>query len=570
MYWILKNYMKNIEKLKYFSALCVNVFGDVLSRIWPAIFIGMIIDEGLMKNNYNAIISNFLLSITTFVGGITLAYIGVVFMNKVTYRINSRIGKAIYNKINFMDNEYYRNTTIGEMNTLLQNDLKNITKVFNHDVKQFIGEIITSIFSIFYCMKINIPLTIVFILFIPLYLIIIVTFNKKTKIMYEIERKKASKLNQYLQENIEANKLIKNLGTEEKEIENFNKINTDYVNHKIKINYKMYNYMEIMKLLSEIAWITLIAIGGLLIMQGNITIGEFLIFNSLIYRIASPIYNLIEYANDWRYFKVSTHKIKLLMETEPKQKDDGTEVLNNIENIKFNNVNVKIPEKDILKNINLNLEANKTYAFIGEVGSGKSTIGKLILRLIDASNGEILINNKNIQNYTIKSIREKIGYVSQTPFLFSDTIKNNVNFGNLELSDKEIQHYLKLAKADYVENLEDGIHTIIGENGVNLSGGEKQRLSLARALAIKPQILILDDITSALDYETELEVANNINNLDYKCMKIIIAQKIISIKNADKIFVVNSNEIIAEGTHEELLNRCNMYKEIYEIQNGIK
>lgn len=570
MYWILKNYMKNIEKLKYFSALCVNVFGDVLSRIWPAIFIGMIIDEGLMKNNYNAIISNFLLSITTFVGGITLAYIGVVFMNKVTYRINSRIGKAIYNKINFMDNEYYRNTTIGEMNTLLQNDLKNITKVFNHDVKQFIGEIITSIFSIFYCMKINIPLTIVFILFIPLYLIIIVTFNKKTKIMYEIERKKASKLNQYLQENIEANKLIKNLGTEEKEIENFNKINTDYVNHKIKINYKMYNYMEIMKLLSEIAWITLIAIGGLLIMQGNITIGEFLIFNSLIYRIASPIYNLIEYANDWRYFEVSTHKIKLLMETEPKQKDDGTEVLNNIENIKFNNVNVKIPEKDILKNINLNLEANKTYAFIGEVGSGKSTIGKLILRLIDASNGEILINNKNIQNYTIKSIREKIGYVSQTPFLFSDTIKNNVNFGNLELSDKEIQHYLKLAKADYVENLEDGIHTIIGENGVNLSGGEKQRLSLARALAIKPQILILDDITSALDYETELEVANNINNLDYKCMKIIIAQKIISIKNADKIFVVNSNEIIAEGTHEELLNRCNMYKEIYEIQNGIK
>lgn len=570
MYWILKNYMKRMEKLKYFLALCINVFGDVLARIWPAIFIGMIIDEGLMKNNYSAIISNFLLSISTFIVGITLAYIGVVIMNKVTYRINSRIGKSIYNKINFMDNDYYKNTTIGEMNTLLQNDLKNITKVFTHDAKQFIGEIITSIFSIFYCIKINIPLTIVFILFMPMYLMLIITFNKKTKIMYEIEREKASKLNHYLQENIEANKLIKNLGTEEREIENFNKINTDYVNHKIKINYKMYNYMEVMKLLSEIVWITLIAIGGILIMQENITIGEFLVFNSLIYRIASPIYNLIEYANDWRYFKVSTHKIKLLMETEPNYQDNGTEILNNIENIKFNNISVKILEKDILKNINLNLEANKTYAFIGEVGSGKSTIGKLILRIIDATTGEILINNKNIQNYTIKSIREKIGYVSQTPFLFSDTIKNNVNFGNLELSDEEILHYLKLAKADYVQNLEDGIHTIIGENGVNLSGGEKQRLSLARALAIKPQILILDDITSALDYETELEVTNNINSLDYKCMKIIIAQKIISIKNADKIFVVKSNEIVAEGTHEELLNKCNIYREIYEIQSGIK
>ena len=224
-----------------------------------------------------------------------------------------------------------------------------------------------------------------------------------------------------------------------------------------------------------------------------------------------------------------------------------------IDSIKFENVNFKIDEKQVLSNINLNLQKGKTYAFIGEVGSGKSSIGRLILRIIDLTQGNIFVNNCNIEDYTIKSIRDKISYVSQTPFLFSDTIKNNVNFGNENLTDDEIKYYLKLAKADYVQKLEDGIYTIIGENGISLSGWEKQRLSLARAIAKKPELLILDDITSALDYE---------------CTKIIIAQKIISVKNADKIFVLKHGSIINEGTHEELLNSCNMYKEIYDIQSG--
>lgn len=239
-----------------------------------------------------------------------------------------------------------------------------------------------------------------------------------------------------------------------------------------------------------------------------------------------------------------------------------------IDSIKFENVNFKIDEKQVLSNINLNLQKGKTYAFIGEVGSGKSSIGRLILRIIDLTQGNIFVNNCNIEDYTIKSIRDKISYVSQTPFLFSDTIKNNVNFGNENLTDDEIKYYLKLAKADYVQKLEDGIYTIIGENGISLSGGEKQRLSLARAIAKKPELLILDDITSALDYESELEVTKNINNLEYECTKIIIAQKIISVKNADKIFVLKHGSIINEGTHEELLNSCNMYKEIYDIQSG--
>ncbi len=352
------------------------------------------------------------------------------------------------------------------------------------------------------------------------------------------------------------------------EINKFKNLNNDYVNYKTKINFKMYNYIEILKFLGYLMWAFMIFLGGIFIVNGTLTLGEFMIFNSFIDTIMQPLYNLISYMNDFKYFKISLNKIKTFISAQSEQKDLGTLELQTINNINFDNVTFKADDKIVLSNINLQIEKNKTYAFIGEIGSGKSSIGKLILRIIDSTKGKILINNIDIEEYTLFSLRDKIAYVSQTPFLFSDSIKNNVNFGNLNLTDDEVQFYLKLAKADYVKNLEDGIETIIGENGISLSGGEKQRLSLARALAKKPQLLILDDITSALDYESELEVTNNINNLDYDCTKIIIAQKIISVKNADKIFVMKSGKIIGEGTHQELLQSCDMYKEIFDIQSG--
>ena len=272
------------------------------------------------------------------------------------------------------------------------------------------------------------------------------------------------------------------------------------------------------------------------------------------------------FINEWQQFKVAVKKMKALLETEPKIKDNGNIKLENWNNIRFENVELDIDNRKIIKDINLTIEPNKTYAFIGEIGSGKSTIGKLILRLLETSNGEIKIDNRSIKDYTIKTLRKNIGYVSQTPFLFSDTISNNVSFGNENLSSDDIKYFLKIAKANYVFDLPDGINTVIGENGVSLSGGEKQRLALARAIAKKPSILILDDITSSLDFETELEVTNNINNLEYGCTKIIIAQKILSVKNADIIYVIKNGEIVEKGNHIELLNNNGFYRDLFNIQ----
>lgn len=334
----------------------------------------------------------------------------------------------------------------------------------------------------------------------------------------------------------------------------------------MKIQNVNIDYNNKVTFLSYCMQLLLVIFGGIFVMKGYTTIGKFIIINSFISTIKRPFIELNGFINEWQQFKVSVSKVRKLLETEPKIKNVGNLDLNNWNDITFDNVSAKYDNKQVVKNININFKPNKTYAFIGEIGSGKSTIGKLLLRLIENSNGKITINGIPISNYTIESLRKNIGYVSQTPFLFSDTIANNVSFGNENLTKEEIIHYLELVKADYVFNLPNSIDTIIGENGVILSGGEKQRLSLARAIAKKPSILILDDITSALDFETELEVTNNINNLKYECTKIIIAQKILSVKNADTIFVMSNGEIAECGSHEELLQKNGIYKEIYDIQ----
>lgn len=567
MKWLLKNFMKK-DTYIYIFGIILDISGELIAYIWPVAAAGKIIDVGIIQNNHNEMIKLFILSILIFIIGRIMAYIGVIMIDSKAYTMNNKLTMAIHNKLYYLDHNYFENTTVGEMNTLLTKDVHNINRFIAYDIKQGTHEVLVAIIALIYCATINPIMAIALLLFLPAFLYVTFSYGKKTDKLYKIEREKASTLDSYIQENIEGNRLIRNLGTEEKEIKKFKDLNEDYIDYKIKISYKMFNYIEVIKFLAYFMWVVMIFLGGLFIIKGSLTVGEFIIFNAYINQITKPMFCLIDYMNEYQYFKISVKKLKEILKLQPKQKDNGTLQLENIENIKFDNVTFEIDNKKVLSNINLQLEKGKTYAFIGEVGSGKSSIGRLIVRIIDATEGNIFINETDINDYTISSIRNNISYVSQTPFLFSDSIKNNVNFGNLELTDNEVKQYLKLAKADYVESLEDGIETIIGENGISLSGGEKQRLSLARAIAKKPQLLILDDITSALDYESELEVTKNINNLDYECTKIVIAQKIISVKNADKIFVLKSGNIINEGTHEELLESCDMYKEIYEIQSG--
>lgn len=566
MRWVLK-FIREYN-LKYWIANIIIILGSAISKIIPVILIGNIIEKGIYQNDFSKIPFMFIISVTMFAVGRIIAYCGIILVDTVRFNLANKLRKACYKKLNELDQSFYKQKSIGELNTILTTDVHTIHHNVCYVVKQSMSMLVSSILAISYCLYINLNLTLI--ILIPIILIAIISnkYIKNSNALYEKERESLSDLNSYIQENIEGNRLVKTFGTEEKEIIEFKEKNRKLKNRSIKIQNLNIDYNTTMTFFTYLIEILLILFGGIFVIKGQATMVDLIIISSFVGTIKKPFMEMSKFINEWQQFKVAVSKMRELLEMQPKIKDNGKIKLRNWKSIYFNNVGLEIDNKQIIKNISLNIEPNKTYAFIGEVGSGKSTIGKLILRLLENTTGEIKIDDEPINNYTLETLRKNIGYVSQTPFLFSDTISNNVTFGNENLSNEDVKYFLKIAKADYVFDLPDNINTVIGENGVSLSGGEKQRLSLARAIAKKPSILILDDITSALDFETELEVTNNINNLEYKCTKIIIAQKIISVKNADIIYVMKNGEIVEYGAHNELLNKRGIYRELYDIQTN--
>lgn len=568
MRWVL-NYKKGI-KLKYWIYNFMIIFGGFISSIFTSMILGIVIDKGLNKGDFSIIGPLLLFVVIITIGGKLLSYFGVICIDNFGENyVGNVIKQDCYKKINTLDSSYFKKTSIGELTTMLTSDMWTIRYSICYIVKTFIGIIFRFIGAFIYCICVNPLLTFIVLLPMPIIAVLSNNYVKLSSKYYEKKRKMTSKFNNFIQENIEANRLIKNFGVEEKEIEKFKDENKHLNNYIGKIRYRFIKFYNKVDFFSEMMTLLLMVFGGLFVIKGHLTIGSLVAFSSLLGYLREPFLELGSLIDEWQDFKVSKERVKKLLEEEPKIKDKGTLVLTKgPHEITFSNVGVCFDDDWILKNINFTMKQNETYAFIGPVGSGKSTITKLLLRLLDPSEGVILIDGINIKEYTLSSLRDNFGYVRQTPFLFSDTILNNVCYYDTSLEEEKAYCALRLAKADFVDSLPDKIHTIIGENGVSLSGGEKQRLSLARALAKNPNCLILDDITSALDFETEIEVSKNISFLDYPCTKVIIAQKIFSVRDAKRIFVLEKGRITEEGTHKELIKNKGFYHEIYEIQKG--
>ncbi len=568
MKWVL-NYKKGI-KGKYWLYNFMIVFGGLISTIFTAMILGVVIDKGLNEGNFSIVGPLLLLVVLITIIGKTLSYFGVLLIDSFGAKyVNNDIKQDCYKKINTLDASFFKETSIGELTTMLTSDMWTIRYNICYIVKTFLGMILRFFGALIYCICVNPLLTVIVMLPMPIIALLSNQYIKQSSKLYQKRRNIISKFNNYIQENIEANRLVKNFGVEEKEIETFKNKNRNLVNFNAKIRYRFINFYNRVDFFSELMMILLVLFGGLFAIHGKLTLGSLIAFSSLLGYLREPFLELGSLIDEWQNFKVSVERIRNLLNEKPKIKDEGTYVLPKSEHvITFENVGVCFDDKWILKNIDFTMDAGKTYAFVGSVGSGKSTITKLLLRLIEPTEGKILIDGINIKEYTLSSLRDVFGYVSQTPFLFSDTIRNNVCYCDTTLSEEKAYEAIHLAKADFVERLPEKIDTIIGENGVSLSGGEKQRLSLARALAKNPDFLILDDITSALDFETEIAVSKNIASLHYECTKLIIAQKIFSVKEADNIFVLEKGKIKEAGTHKELLKKKGFYHTIYQIQKG--
>lgn len=569
------------QRFLYGLGLAGSVSINVLQLTIP-IFISVLIDNFVTVENPHAsfeadrklffacIIGMVLLTLLR----TSIAYGTAMIFESVSQSFLFKIRNFLFDKIERQDMSFYNTFRTGDLMTRLTGDLDAVRHMIAWVIKTIVESAALFIATTTYFFIMDWRLALSILVFSPLILFIIVLFKNNVGEKHRVLREKLSGLNTVTQENIAGNRVVKAFAREPHEIGKFDDCNTEY-NEMRKVTaltwLKYYPYIETFASLMPVI---LLAVGGVFMINDVITYGEYAAFSSLIWAVSNPMRNLGGVINEFQRFKASSAKVMEIYFSEPIIKDapnaiDRSERLKG--KVEFRNVSFSYGNSDVpvLKDITFTANPGETIAIMGETGCGKTSLIHLIPRFYDVTSGEVRIDDVDVRSYKLKQLRKNIGLATQDVLLFSDTIDGNIAFGDLDLSDDDVKKFAEYAAAaNFIEEMPEKYETIIGERGVGLSGGQKQRISLARALAIKPSILILDDTTSAVDMETEKHIQDALRNLDFPCTKIIIAQRISTTKNADKILILQNGRITEAGTHEELIQKHGYYYNIVALQAG--
>ena len=501
-----------------------------------------------------------------------LRYVMVVLLEKSSQCTFNGLRRKMFNVLQNEDARYFHSIRTGDLMTRMTNDLDLIRHALAWISYSTVDSIVTFAAALIYLGCVNVELMLCLAAITPFILIVTRFFSKVIHPMFVQLRQKLSSLNTVAQENIEGNRVVKAFAREEYENQKFEEKNEDYRKMNLKTAYVGAKFNPIIDLLSQSLTVTTLLVGGIFMMQGKITAGEILAFSSLTWALANPLRNLGMLINDVQRFFASCQMIIEIFYAQPTiadrymARDPGVRPQGDVE---YRNVTLTIDGATILDDISFHVKPGETLGIIGTTGSGKTTLVGMLTRINDPTSGDVLLDGEPVQSYTLKALRRHIGVAMQDVFLFSDTVDSNIAYGDPDMPFEDVQKYARTADADeFIRKMEDGYDTLVGERGVGLSGGQKQRISLARALAIRPAVLILDDTTSAVDMETEKYLQEQLRNLDFPCTKIIIAQRVSSIEDADLILVLDNGRIVESGTHRELLKNKGFYRHIWAIQNS--
>ena len=562
----LKKYIK-----KYYILIILNILLATMSSLVssaPIALIKRLFDKGISGKSEKDILYAAGAMIMLAAIGAILMYWNTIFSTVISSSIYKDIVTDIYNKIQTLDMEYFSSKKIGDMMTRVMTDPSNINSIIL-EIFDMISEIIKVVFFLGIAFYIDFDLTLGVMVITPILVITVRRYAKRLKRSGRQRQEALDGLNSKLQETLSGIRIIRAFATEEYEINNFKKKNNSL--KKIAVRSARYNAKanSIMEALNYIIIALLLMFSGYRVLRAkNFTPGDFITIIGAISSMYTPARRAITRFNAISVNLSSITRVSEILEEMPSivNKENCIKFENFIDGISFENVDFEYkdnPEK-ILKNINLDVKKGETVAFVGNSGGGKSTLVNLIPRFFDVSNGSLKIDGIDIRDYEIKSLRKAIGIVPQETFLFSGTILSNIKYSRQNATFEEIVEAAKQANAhEFIENLSDGYNTEIGERGVKLSGGQKQRIAIARAILENPQILILDEATSALDNESEKLVQDALEKLMDGKTTFVIAHRLTTIENSNKIVVIQKGEIKEIGNHNELLNKNGIYKALY-------
>ena len=499
-----------------------------------------------------------------------MAYVGHVMGTK----IETDMRRDAYSHLQELSNTYFNNTKVGQIMGRITNDLFDVTEFSHHCPEEFFIAGIKGIVSFIILLNINVPLTLIIFVIIPLMIVICRSINKKMRETFRKQRQLIGELNARIEDSLLGQKVVKAFVNEELEKSKFETDNKNFFSIK-KLSYRLMGaFQTTTRLFDGIMYAATVIAGSLFMLDGQITPGDLVAYLLYVTTFIATVRRIIEFAEQFQRGMTGIERFLEIMDADIEIFDceGATELTDPKGNIEFKNVSFEYPDDHniVFTNLNLSIKQGEKIAIIGPSGGGKTTLCNLIPRFYDVCEGEIILDGKNIKDYTLTSLRGAIGMVQQEIYLFSGTVYENIAYGKPNATMDEVVEAAKRAGAhEFITELADGYNTYVGERGVKLSGGQKQRISIARVFLKNPPIIILDEATSALDNESEYAVAQSLNRLSEGRTTITIAHRLSTIRHSDRIMVLTEDGIVEEGTHQSLLEKKGLYYRFTQMANKL-
>ena len=572
--WGLKKYIKPYWKFVLLGPLFM--LGEVFFDLLQPKLAAEIVNEGVVERDFQMIGHTGLIMVLVAFLSLITGILCNLFASRASQNFGADIREALFTKIQSFSFENMDTYQSGSLITRMTNDVIQVQNLMQVALQGLVRSPSLLIGSVVMAMLINLKLGLILFGTLLVLIVVIILLIKFSYPLFSKVQIKLDAVNTKIQENLAGIRVVKAFVRSDYETKQFKKVNRDYTEISIRAARFIAINSPIVSLIMNICLVAILLYGGNLVWMDSVQVGDLAAFINYVVQVLSSLLMVSALIINITQANVSAKRIHEVLTTMPtmENNESNQETFIPAQHVKFDQVlfsySGKIDANDIvLRDINFEAKCGETIAIIGATGAGKSTLVQLIPRLYDATSGSILIDGKDIRTLPLLELRRKIGVVLQDTILFSGSIRDNIAFGKSDATQEEIEKTAKIAQAhEFISKLPDGYDTLVGQKGVNLSGGQKQRISIARALLVRPPILILDDSTSALDLGTEKQLRSSLENLMKENITFLIAQRISSVMEAEKILVMEEGMIVGSGSHKELLKTSEVYQDIFQSQLG--
>lgn len=545
------------------STLCEMVFPLIVRHITQQAQAGEY--DGLMRRVVFLCAAYLLLRILDTAVNYFMAYSGHI----MGARLEANMRRDLFSHLQRLEFSYFDDVKIGDLMSRITNDLFDVTEFSHHCPEEYFIAFVKLAVSFIILINISLPLTLVVFALLPLMAFSALIFRKKMRIAFKKSRDHIGIINAGLEDSLAGIRVVKSFANEEREIDRFEKSNSRFVEIKAEAYRYMARFQGAIRFFEGLMFLSVVLCGTFLMTRGSLQSADLIAFLLYINILLTSVRRIIEFTEQFQRGMTGIERFYEVIDRKPDiiDKENAINISDIQGNVSFNNVTFSYNNKEnILENISFRVKKGESVAFVGPSGGGKTTLCNLIPRFYEVTDGDIFLDDINIKDITLSSLRRNIGVVQQDVYLFSGTVRENIAFGKKDASDEDIEDAAKKAGAhEFISSLENGYDTYVGERGVKLSGGQKQRISLARLFLKDPPVLILDEATSSLDNESEKIVQQSLEKLAQNRTTFTIAHRLTTIRGASVIFVLTDDGIIEAGNHEQLIEKNGEYKKLYSL-----